>query len=54
MLNKKSKIKNLKISEDVHKVLKKYCEDNGLKVYKFLEGLIMEKCKQKPDIYGEN
>lgn len=54
MTEKKIKIKNLKISEETHKVLKKYCNDNGLKLYRFLETLILEKCKQKPDIYGED
>ena len=48
------KIKNLKISEDSHKVLKKYCEKRGLKIYKFLEKLITETCKEKKDIYGED
>jgi len=49
-----NKIKNLKISEEVHSVLKKYCEKKGVKIYKFLEHLILEKCKEKRDIYGEN
>lgn len=35
-------------------MLKTYCEKKGLKMYKFLEKLIIEKCKGKPDIYGEN
>jgi hypothetical protein len=48
------KIKNLKIDEDVHNVLKKYCDNRGIKMYKFLENLILEKCKEKKDIYGEN
>jgi hypothetical protein len=47
------KIKNLKIDKDVHDVLKRYCDKRGLKMYKFLESLIMEKCKEKKDIYGE-
>jgi hypothetical protein len=47
------KIKNLKISEEAHEVLKKYCEKKGIKIYKFLENLIIEKCKDKKDIYGE-
>lgn len=51
---KEKKIKNLKISEDVHKVLKTYCEKNGIKMYKFLEKLILEKCKGKKDIYGDS
>jgi hypothetical protein len=49
-----SKIKNIKISEDVHKVLKKYCDKKGIKIYKFLEQMILEKCKEKKDIYGED
>jgi len=47
------KIKNLKISIDVHDVLKKYCDKRGIKMYRFLENLILEKCKEKKDIYGE-
>ena len=48
------KIKNLKISEDSHKVLKKYCEKKGLKIHKFIENLIYENCSEKKDIYGED
>lgn len=48
------KIKNLKISIEVHDVLKTYCEKRGIKMYRFLENLILEKCKDKKDIYGEN
>ena len=48
------KIKNLKIDKDVHDVLKKYCDKRGIKMYKFLERLIIEKCKEKRDIYGED
>jgi hypothetical protein len=47
------KIKNIKISEDSHNLLKKYCDEKGLKIYKFLESLIKETCKQNKDIYGE-
>ena len=39
------KIKNLKISEDSHSILKKYCMKNGLKIHKFLEKLIEEEKK---------
>jgi hypothetical protein len=46
-------IKNLKISESTHEVLKKHCEKNGLKMYKFLEKLILDNCKETKDIYGE-
>ena len=49
-----TKIKNLKISEEVHDILKKYCENRGIKIYKFLENIIREKCSEKKDIYGEN
>jgi len=50
----KKEIKNLKISPEVHEILKKYCDKRGIKMYKFLENLIIEKCKEKKDIYGEN
>ena len=49
-----TKIKNLKISEEVHDILKKYCEKRGIKIYKFLENIIRENCSEKKDIYGEN
>jgi hypothetical protein len=48
------KIKNLKISIEVHNLLKSYCDKNGIKMYRFLERLIIEKCKEKKDIYGDN
>jgi hypothetical protein len=54
MSNNSKKIKNLKISIEVHELLKKYCDKNGIKMYRFLEKLILEKCKEKKDIYGEN
>ena len=49
----KKEIKNLKIDTKVHDVLKKYCEKRGIKMYRFLENLIMEKCKETKDIYGD-
>jgi hypothetical protein len=48
-----SKIKNIKISPESHELLKKHCEKNGLKIYKFLEKLIEENCQEVTDIYGE-
>jgi hypothetical protein len=48
------KIKNLKISLESPNILKTCCEKKGIKIYKFLENLIIEKCKEKKDIYGEN
>lgn len=47
------KIKNIKISPESHEVLKKYCEKHGLKIYKYLEKLIEDNCKESTDIYGE-
>jgi hypothetical protein len=47
-------IKNIKISPSSHELLKKYCDRKGLKIYKFLENLIEETCKDKKDIYGED
>lgn len=47
------KIKNIKISIESHKILKEYCEEKGLKIYKFLEDLIKKKCTKEKDIYGE-
>jgi len=54
MTTQKTKIKNLKISEESHEMLRKYCEKKGLKMYKFVESLIKEKCKEKKDLYGED
>ena len=51
--HKKQKIKNLKISTETHSLLKKYCNDKGLKMFAFVELLIKEKCKSVKDIYGE-
>jgi hypothetical protein len=48
------KIKNIKISQESHDILKKYCEINGLKIYKFLESLIIKNCSKPKDIYGED
>jgi hypothetical protein len=47
------KIKNLKISEYHHNLLKSHCQKKGLKIYKFVEKLIEENCKDETDLYGE-
>lgn len=52
-MSNSKKIKNLKIDPEVHEILKKYCDKKGYKIYKFLESLIIEKCKEKKDVYGE-
>jgi hypothetical protein len=54
MADNEKKIKNLKISIEVHNVLKTYCEKRGIKMYRFLERMILDQCKEKKDIYGEN
>jgi len=45
--------KNLKITPKTHKLLKDYCEKNGLKMFAFVEKLIKDKCKTEIDIYGD-
>ena len=60
-------VKNLKISIEAHEVLKTYCEKKGVKIYRFLENLIITTCsetqtsktvvskkKESKDIYGED
>ena len=53
--------KNLKITSTTHEILKNYCEQNGLKMFSFVEKLIREKCIYKPetksvkkDLYNED
>lgn len=46
--------KNIKITPQTHKLLKEYCEENGLKMFAFVEKLIKERCIIKKDIYGDN
>ena len=36
--------KNLKITPKTHLLLKTYCEENGLKMFAFVEKIIKEKC----------
>lgn len=55
-----STFKNIKISEYHHKILKEYCEVNGLKIHKVIQKCIEDVCKnnakpiqQKKDIYGD-
>jgi len=45
--------KNIKITPQTHKLLKVYCEKNGLKMFAFVEKLIRERCVIKKDIYGD-
>lgn len=67
MSQKHRQVKNLKISVEVHEVLKTYCDKKGVKIYRFLENLILENCsdtnstkliptkkRESKDIYGED
>lgn len=45
--------KNLKITPKTHKILKDYCEENGLKMFQFVESIIKDVCVKPKDIYGE-
>lgn len=53
--------KNIKITSITHELLKNYCEENGLKMFQFVETLIKKNCKNirtenrnNNDIYNEN
>ncbi len=46
--------KNLKITPKTHEMLKQYCEENGLKMFAFVEKLIREKCQPKKGLYDED
>lgn len=39
--------KTIKISESTHNLIKKYCDDNNLKISKWIESVIIEKIKEK-------
>jgi len=45
--------KNLKITPQTHSLLKKFCEENGLKMFAYVEKIIRDKCTPKKDIYGQ-
>lgn len=49
-------MKNIKISERHHEILKKYCDQNGLKIYKVLEKLIdgLIKTTKKDKLYDDD
>jgi len=50
-----SKQKNVKISAKHHEMLKNYCEQKGLKIYRVLEKHIEELTKpKKKDLYGDD
>lgn len=47
-------MKNVKISEKHHEMIKNHCNEKGLKIHKLIERLIEENCKpKKKDIYNE-
>ena len=41
--------KNLKITPSTHELLKKYCDEHGLKMFAFVEKIIKEKYKSLID-----
>jgi hypothetical protein len=52
------KSKNIKISQKHHEILKSYCQDKGLKIYRVIEKWIDEldpdkKKGRERDIYGD-
>lgn len=49
-------MKNIKISDRHHEILKKYCDQNGLKIYKVLEKLIegLVKSNKKDKLYDDD
>ena len=38
-------MKTLKITDETHEILKKYCKDNNLKINSWIESLIKNKIK---------
>lgn len=52
----KTKTKNVKISENHHKILKSYCDKKGIKIYKIIEKWIEDQCvsKKNKDLYGDD
>ena len=46
-------VKNLKISEEHHKMLKEHCKKHGLKMFAYIERLIVENCSEETDLYDE-
>ena len=56
----KNNMKNVKISEKHHEILKNHCDKHGLKIHKVLEKFIEDLTKtkeEKPkrkDIYGDD
>lgn len=46
-IEKKDNRKNIKIPMETHKILKEYCENNGLKIEWLINKLINENCNNK-------
>jgi predicted HicB family RNase H-like nuclease len=43
-------LKNLKIDEKIHNEIKEHCQDQGIKLGKLIEKLIVEYLKDKSDV----
>lgn len=53
-MKEKNVLKNVKISDKHHEMLKIHCDKNGIKIHRFIEKLIEEYCKpKKKDLYDE-
>ena len=46
--------KSIKVSNEMHKVLKNYCKDNGLKMEWYLDKMIKENCEISTKVEKEN
>lgn len=52
--NKRFIERSVKITPKTHEILKKYCEENGLKMFSYVEKLIRDKCMPKKGLYDED
>jgi hypothetical protein len=41
--------KNLKITEEVHNIIKEYCENNHLKISDWASSVLLKEIKEKED-----
>lgn len=46
--------KNLKIAEDVHNIIKKYCDDNHLKIGDWATAILLKEIAEKQDVHLPN
>lgn len=46
-------MKAIKMNEEAHAILKKYCKDNCLKMAAFVEKLCLDYIKEKEDVFKD-